>query len=117
MSEQKLVTLTVTGMTCAACSNRIEKALNKMDGVEANVNLAMEKATIKYDPSKQSVADIQSKIENLGYGVATEKVTLDVEGMTCAACATQIEKGLKSYGGHYKRNCKLSDKQCGCRIQ
>lgn len=99
MSEQKLVTLTVTGMTCAACSNRIEKALNKMDGVEANVNLAMEKATIKYDPSKQSVADIQSKIENLGYGVATEKVTLDVEGMTCAACATQIEKGLNRMEG------------------
>lgn len=99
MSEQKLVTLTVTGMTCAACSNRIEKALNKMDGVEANVNLAMEKATIKYDPSKQSVADIQSKIENLGYGVATEKVTLDIEGMTCAACATRIEKGLNRMEG------------------
>ncbi|GAA3324999.1 hypothetical protein GCM10020331_055100 [Ectobacillus funiculus] len=73
--EQKLVTLGVTGMTCAACSNRIEKVLNKMDGVEANVNLTMEKkATVKYDPSKQSVADIQSKkIENLGYGIATEK--------------------------------------------
>ncbi|MGG3989887.1 cation transporter, partial [Bacillus smithii] len=40
MSEQKIVTLKVTGMTCAACSNRIEKVLNKMDGVEANVNLA-----------------------------------------------------------------------------
>ncbi|EMT46461.1 heavy metal translocating P-type ATPase [Anoxybacillus flavithermus] len=99
MSEQRIVTLKVTGMTCAACSNRIEKVLNKMDGVEANVNLAMEKATIKYDPSKQSVADIRAKIENLGYGVACEKVTLDIEGMTCAACASRIEKGLNRMEG------------------
>ncbi|MEK4220734.1 heavy metal translocating P-type ATPase [Bacillus sp. FSL W8-0116] len=99
MSEQKIVTLKVTGMTCAACSNRIEKVLNKMDGVEANVNLAMEKATVKYDPAKQSVADIQTRINKLGYGVATEKVTLDIEGMTCAACATRIEKGLKRMEG------------------
>ncbi|EHL79247.1 heavy metal translocating P-type ATPase [Bacillus smithii] len=99
MSEQKIVTLKVTGMTCAACSNRIEKVLNKMDGVEANVNLAMEKATVKYDPAKQSVADIQTRINKLGYGVATEKVTLDIEGMTCAACATRIEKGLNRMEG------------------
>ncbi|KJE27537.1 copper-translocating P-type ATPase [Geobacillus kaustophilus] len=99
MSEQRTVTMKVTGMTCAACANRIEKVLNKMDGVEANVNLAMEKATIKYDPSKQMIADIETKIENLGYGVATEKVTLDIEGMTCAACATRIEKGLHRMEG------------------
>ncbi|MCG6795941.1 heavy metal translocating P-type ATPase [Geobacillus sp. YHL] len=99
MGEPKTVTLKVTGMTCAACANRIEKVLNKMDGVKAHVNLAMEKATIQYDPSKQTIADIETKIENLGYGVATEKVTLDIEGMTCAACATRIEKGLNRMEG------------------
>ncbi|KPC98072.1 Copper-exporting P-type ATPase A [Geobacillus sp. BCO2] len=93
------MTVKVTGMTCAACANRIEKVLNKMDGVKAHVNLAMEKATIQYDPSKQTIADIETKIENLGYGVATEKVTLDIEGMTCAACATRIEKGLNRMEG------------------
>ncbi|KMY59627.1 heavy metal translocating P-type ATPase [Geobacillus stearothermophilus] len=99
MVEPKTVTLKVTGMTCAACANRIEKVLNKMDGVKAHVNLATEKATIQYDPSKQTIADIETKIENLGYGVATEKVTLDIEGMTCAACATRIEKGLNRMEG------------------
>ncbi|TCK06844.1 UNVERIFIED_ORG: Cu+-exporting ATPase [Anoxybacillus amylolyticus] len=99
MGEPKTVTLKVTGMTCAACANRIEKVLNKMDGVKAHVNLATEKATIQYDPSKQTIADIETKIENLGYGVATEKVTLDIEGMTCAACATRIEKGLNRMEG------------------
>ncbi|HLR65851.1 MAG TPA: heavy metal-associated domain-containing protein, partial [Virgibacillus sp.] len=39
MSEVKHATVGVTGMTCAACSNRVEKVLNKMDGVEAQVNL------------------------------------------------------------------------------
>ncbi|NNU82292.1 copper-translocating P-type ATPase [Geobacillus sp. BMUD] len=99
MGELKTVTLKVTGMTCAACASRIEKVLNKMDGVNAHVNLAMEKATIQYDPSKQTIADIETKIEHLGYGVATEKVTLDIEGMTCAACATRIEKGLNRMEG------------------
>ncbi|MCX8003136.1 MAG: heavy metal translocating P-type ATPase [Anoxybacillus mongoliensis] len=95
----RTVTLKVTGMTCAACSARIEKVLNKMDGVEATVNLAMEKATVQYDPNKYSLADIEAKIEKLGYGVAAEKVTLDIEGMTCAACATRIEKGLNRMEG------------------
>jgi P-type Cu+ transporter len=108
MSEQKQVTLKVTGMTCAACSNRIEKVLNKMDGVEANVNLAMEKASIQYDPTKQNLENIQAKIEKLGYGVAVEKVKLDIEGMTCAACATRIEKGLTRMEGVARANVNLA---------
>ncbi|KQB93351.1 hypothetical protein GEPA3_1670 [Geobacillus sp. PA-3] len=104
MGERKMVTLNITGMTCVACSNRIEKVLNKMDGVEANVNLAMEKATVQYDPAKQSIVDIQAKIEHLGYGVATEKVTLDIESMTCAACAAGIEKGLARMEGGQRVN-------------
>lgn len=70
MGEPKTVTLHITGMTCAACSNRIEKVLNKLDGVKANVNLAMERATIQFDPGKQRLAEIAAKIEQLGYGVA-----------------------------------------------
>lgn len=108
MDEKKHVTLHITGMTCAACSSRIEKALNRMDGVEANVNLAMEKATIEYDPAKQSVRDIQEKIEKLGYGVATEKVMLDIEGMTCAACAARIEKGLQRMEGVERATVNLA---------
>lgn len=46
MSETNHATLGITGMTCAACSTRVEKTLNKMDGVEAQVNITTEKATI-----------------------------------------------------------------------
>jgi P-type Cu+ transporter len=97
--EQKQIQIGITGMTCAACSARIEKVLNKIDGVEANVNLAMEKATIKYNSENVEAKQIIEKIEKLGYGVATEKVELDIYGMTCAACSTRIEKGLNKLNG------------------
>ncbi|QTM98417.1 heavy metal translocating P-type ATPase [Sediminibacillus dalangtanensis] len=99
MSDEKHATIGVTGMTCAACSNRIEKALNKMDGVEAKVNLTTEKATLDYDPEKTTMEDITEKIENIGYGVRTEKADLDVFGMTCAACSNRIEKVLNKQEG------------------
>lgn len=99
MSETNHATLGVTGMTCAACSSRIEKTLNKMDGVEAQVNLTTEKATVDYDSDKTSMEDITKKIENVGYGVLKEKAELDVFGMTCAACSTRIEKVLNKQEG------------------
>ncbi|PKG23642.1 heavy metal translocating P-type ATPase [Niallia nealsonii] len=90
----------ITGMTCAACANRIEKGLKKMDGVtNANVNLALEKATVHYRENLLTPLDIQSKVEGLGYGVRQEKVELSITGMSCAACASRIEKGLKKVAG------------------
>ena len=43
------VELPITGMTCASCANRIERKLNKLDGVSASVNYATERATVDYD--------------------------------------------------------------------
>ncbi|WP_088051908.1 heavy metal translocating P-type ATPase [Virgibacillus dakarensis] len=99
MSETNHATLGITGMTCAACSSRIEKTLNKMEGVEAQVNLTTEKATVDYDSEKTSIEDITKKIENVGYGVLMEKAELDVFGMTCAACSSRIEKVLNKQEG------------------
>ncbi|RYG73522.1 cadmium-translocating P-type ATPase [Lentibacillus lipolyticus] len=99
MSESEHTTLGVTGMTCAACSNRVEKVLNKMDGVEAKVNLTTEKASVDYDPSAVSIDDISARIEKLGYGVEMEKAELDITGMTCAACSNRIEKVLNKQNG------------------
>lgn len=60
-------TLQITGMTCAACATRIEKGLNKIDGVKAAVNLALETAHVEYDPSKVGTEDMIKKVEQLGY--------------------------------------------------
>lgn len=61
--------LKINGMTCAACSARIEKVLSKTDGLEhVSVNLATEKAALEYDPSKVSPQDVIDKIIKTGYG-------------------------------------------------
>jgi len=61
--------LKISGMTCAACSARIEKVLSKTDGLEhVSVNLATEKAALDYDPSKVSLQDVIDKIIKTGYG-------------------------------------------------
>src|SRR5690625_2255247 len=99
MSETNHATIGITGMTCAACSNRIEKTLNKMDGVKAHVNLTTEKATVDFDPEQTSIEEITNTIEQVGYGVLREKTELDVLGMTCAACSNRVEKILNKQEG------------------
>ena len=64
------VSIPVTGMTCASCVNRVEKAIGKVAGVDrAAVNLATERATVSYDPRQTTVADIATAVERAGYGV------------------------------------------------
>ncbi|MDO6632641.1 heavy metal translocating P-type ATPase [Bacillus thuringiensis] len=87
-------------MTCAACANRIEKGLKKVEGVhEANVNFALEKTKIMYDPTKTNPQQFKEKVESLGYGIVSDKAEFTVSGMTCAACANRVEKRLNKLDG------------------
>ena len=61
------VELALEGMTCAACANRIERKLNKLEGVDAAVNYATEHAAVRYDPSRLAVADLIGAVEAAGY--------------------------------------------------
>ncbi|MDR9854909.1 heavy metal translocating P-type ATPase [Paenibacillus sp. VCA1] len=100
LKKQKQKTLQITGMTCAACANRIEKGLNKLEGVDsANVNFALERATVTYDSDKVDEEAIDATIKKLGYGTVKELTRFKLEGMTCAACANRIEKGLNKLPG------------------
>lgn len=102
-------TLQITGMTCAACATRIEKGLSRMDGVSrANVNLALEQATVSYDPKQSDLRKMEEKIESLGYGTMKETMDFEITGMTCAACATRIEKGLSRMPGISQANVNLA---------
>ncbi|MDO5727814.1 MAG: HAD-IC family P-type ATPase, partial [Bowdeniella nasicola] len=65
--NQRSVDLAITGMTCAACVARVEKKLNKLPGVTANVNLAMETARVNVT-GDTSDADLIARVENAGYG-------------------------------------------------
>jgi len=94
MSNDK-ITLPVGGMTCANCAMNIERAVKKLSGVsDAQVNFAAEQAVISFDPSQLAVKDVVAKINSSGYSVPTSKVELPVTGMTCANCATNIERAL-----------------------
>lgn len=67
-------TLAIEGMTCATCALTVEKALNKLDGIQnASVNLATEKATIQYDPAHLSLSEIETAVEKAGYKAVLPK--------------------------------------------
>lgn len=92
-------TVAISGMTCAACAKRIERVVGRLDGVaQASVNLATEKLSVEYDAQKVSLDKIKEAVVEAGYGVVEEQrrntVTIPIEGMTCAACASRIERVL-----------------------
>ncbi|MFE6135679.1 heavy metal translocating P-type ATPase [Bacillus sp. NPDC057893] len=100
MNEKKEANLQISGMTCAACANRIEKGLKKVEGVQAaNVNFALEKTKILYDPTQTNPQQFKEKVESLGYGIVSDKAEFTVSGMTCAACANRVEKRLNKLEG------------------
>ena len=99
MEASLRIDLPVSGMTCAACAARIERNLNKLPGVQANVNFAAESALVSVDPQLTSAAAVLETIRKTGYSVPTQIAEFRIEGMTCAACATRVEKVLNKIEG------------------
>ena len=94
------VTLPIEGMTCAACSTRLEKMLRRVDGVaEASVNLATERASVQFDAATATPSIIAVAVARAGFGVPAESARFDVGGMTCATCSGRIEKVLRKLDG------------------
>ena len=105
----KKINIDVVGMTCAACSARVEKALNKEEGVNnAVVNLIGQKAVVEFDDTKTTPSNLIHIVEKTGYEVPLVQKTLLIEGMTCAACSTRVEKVLNKIEGVTKANVNLS---------
>ncbi|MDH5526455.1 MAG: heavy metal translocating P-type ATPase [Nitrospirota bacterium] len=99
-APERHVILPITGMTCAACAARIEKVLNRADGVvNAEVNFGTESASITYDPATLSTSKLLATVRKTGYDVALEQSDFPVAGMSCAACAARIEKVLGRMDG------------------
>jgi len=75
MKEKKIMAeknYTVTGMSCAACANAVEKALNKNNDINASVNIATEKLNIEYDEKKYDFDKIREIVESAGYGLVED---------------------------------------------
>ncbi|CAN7509252.1 heavy metal translocating P-type ATPase [Devosia sp. LjRoot3] len=93
------IDLPIEGMTCASCVGRVEKAIRALPTVEAaNVNLATEKATVKF-AGEADLASVIQAIKKAGYETRTETVELGIEGMTCASCVSRVEKALRKVPG------------------
>ncbi len=123
--------LLVSGMTCASCVRRVERGLEKLDGVRsANVNLATERATVSYDPHVVRPDDLRAAVEKAGYGVeelesdqaqnghaplqdlsTPGEITLDVEGMTCASCVRRVERSLGRVDGVSEASVNFATEQ------
>ena len=98
--DKTTLELPITGMTCASCVARNERALRKLEGVdEASVNFATEKATVIFDPAVLTAHDLVATVEKAGYGVVTHSETLPILGMTCASCVTRVERALNKTPG------------------
>ncbi|NLY90844.1 MAG: copper-translocating P-type ATPase [Firmicutes bacterium] len=112
----KKTSLKIAGMSCASCAARIEKNLRKLEGVRrANVNFAVEQATIEYEEALVNVEKFEEVIKSLGYEIIKTtpegKVTLKITGMSCAACAARIEKKLNSLAGVARAAVNLATEQ------
>jgi Cu+-exporting ATPase len=87
-------------MTCASCVAHVERALKGVDGVsDVNVNLATEKASVRFSGDAVGIGDLVEAVQETGYEVPTETVTLPIGGMTCASCVAHVERALSRVPG------------------
>ncbi|MGR3763157.1 heavy metal translocating P-type ATPase [Rossellomorea sp. NS-SX7] len=104
-------TLSIEGMTCASCSQAVEKATGKLMGVqEASVNLATEKMKVRFDENQITLKEIKDAVDDAGYKAVTEmeKKTFTVSGMTCASCVQSVEKATGKLQGVKESNVNMA---------
>lgn len=103
-------TLPITGMTCASCAGRVERALLKVAGVErATVNLAAEQ--VRIDANGSSVTTLIDAVEKAGYAVPVHSVELAVDDMTCASCVGRVERALLKVPGVRSASVNLANER------
>jgi len=103
------VTIPVTGITCASCVRRVEKAISAVPGVaSANVNLATNSARVAFDPGTTGAATVVDSIRDAGYGVGLDRLEAEVEGIFCASCVKRIEDRLHLLPGVVSANVNLA---------
>lgn len=98
----KTKTVPIEGMTCAACSAAVERAVRKLPGVtEANVNLTAENLRLSYDELQVSLENVAQAVNDAGYKarIPSQHARLDVRGMTCAACSAAVERAVSKLPG------------------
>lgn len=100
MQETKRTALKIGGMHCAGCVNSIQYFVSKLDGVKkCEVNLATQKASLEFDPDVVELSKIENAVNEAGYSVVYERLTLKVSGITDSSDAQNLERKLGSIEG------------------
>jgi len=108
VTQEKYITLSVDGMSCASCVGRVERGLSALPGIsDVSVNLASETAGMKVD-APEAVADAVAKLDDLGYPARRKTVTLAVEGMSCASCVGRVDRALTAVPGVLEASVNLA---------
>ena len=98
----------VSGMTCASCVARVERALGAVAGVaETSVNFATEQASVKAGPAV-SLQTLKAAVEKAGYAMDVQTLRLQIGGMTCASCVARVEKALRQLPGVLQAEVNLA---------
>jgi len=103
------IDIPVTGMTCASCVRRVERAISTIEGVaEANVNIASEKASVAYEPGVTGPDELIEAIRYAGYSADVSETTFGVTGMTCASCVGRVERAIEKVPGVLEAGVNLA---------
>ena len=106
-ADREVITLPIEGMTCASCVGHVVRALEDVQGVETvTVNLGTEKASVAAEVDR--LDELVRAVEESGYSVGTEKVTLGIGGMTCASCVGHVERALEGVPGAVSASVNLA---------
>lgn len=109
---KKNAKIKISGMSCASCAINIEKSLGNLEGVgNATVNLGTEEALVEYDPDKLKLPDLEEAVEDAGYEVINDKVTIKIGDMSCAMCVKAIEDVLTKIDGVSVVNVNLASEK------
>ncbi|HEA3201590.1 TPA: cadmium-translocating P-type ATPase [Aeromonas veronii] len=104
--------LPLGGMSCANCAGRIATSLNKLDGVSATVNFALEQAAIEL-ASPDRLSAVLDSIKSQGYDYGSETFLFQITGMTCAGCSARLNKMLAALPGVISAEVNFSIEQAG----
>ena len=100
MADTKIITIPITGMTCANCVATVERSIKKVNGVQqATVNLSSERATVEFDPTVANLASVIDRVEKAGYGVAEAEAELQIQGLSDDNDVRRIEKVITALQG------------------
>jgi Cu+-exporting ATPase len=108
--------LPITGMHCASCVGRVEKAIAALPGVSTvTVNLATERTEVHFDGPMQ-IQDVVGAVQAAGFDVPQTTIAFQIEGLHCASCVGRSEKALRSVPGVIEANVNLATERASVSV-